>query len=211
MIKRLLADWLADTHLLVRVVKFSVFNKTGYMWGGDLLHPPDRSLLGRVHLKFATVLRLVREALELMVAIRSEAALALLGTRLQVRELWQEVLSVVGLVELGLVRRRHLLVLDPGPVDLLKPRVRLNLLGICRPATQSLIGVLVQQFDAQVSSIILQKVIVELRLRILDILIELVPVFTIEGRQSDEHLVDDGTERPPVRRLAMPLPLEHLR
>ena len=93
------------------------------------------SLLVRVHLELCA--GLIREAMELVVTLRSETALALLWTRLQVRELWQEVLRVVSLVELGLVWRRHGLVLDALPVDHFEPGVRLDLLSIGRSATKS--------------------------------------------------------------------------
>ena len=142
-----------------------------------LLHPPDRSLLGRVHLELATVLRLVREALELMIAIGSEAALAFLGTRLQVCELWQEVLCVVCLIKLWQIGRGHRLLADGVPVDLREPWVALDLLSIGRSTAQTLVWVLMQQLHAQVTCILCQEVIVEFWLRILDVLIELLTVF----------------------------------
>ena len=89
-----------------------------------------------------------------MVALGSETAFALLRTGLQVRKLWQEVLSVVGLVQLGLVRRSHRLIGYLSPVDLLEPWVRLNLFSVCGYASQALIRVLMKQLHAKVSRII---------------------------------------------------------
>ena len=153
---------------------------------------------------------LIGEALELVIPFGSETALTILRTRLQVRELWQKVLGVVGLVELGLVRRRHCLVFDACPVDLIEPRMRLYLICISRSATQTCVSVLVQQFGTQIAGFVRQKGIVKPRLSILNILVELLAVFRIEGWEADKHLVNDGSKGPPIRGLPVTLSLEHL-
>lgn len=97
---------------------------------------------------------LVGEALELVIALGAEATLLLLRAGLQVSELRQEVLSVVSLVQLGLIRRGHRLVGDALPINLLEPWVRLDLLSIGWSATETRVRVLVQQLDAEVSGIL---------------------------------------------------------
>ena len=115
---------------------------------------PSRSELGYgVHLELSIV-AVVAEALELLVALGAEAALAVRGARLQISELRQEVLCIVRLVELWLIRRGHRLVANLGPVDLLEPRVLLDFLRIGRSATQPLVRVLVQQLHAEVTGVI---------------------------------------------------------
>lgn len=146
-----------------------------------------------------------------MISFGAEAAFTLLGTGLQICKLWQEMLSVVCLVQLGLVGRSHSLVHDLGPVDLLEPRVRLDLLCVCRSATQSLVGVLMEQLHAQVASVVSQEVVVNFGLCILNILVELLSILGIERRETDKHLIDDCAKRPPVSCLTVALSLEHLR
>ena len=46
-------------------------------------------------------------------------------------------LGVISLVELGLVRWRHGLVLDTSPVNLVKPGMRLDLLGVSNSTAQA--------------------------------------------------------------------------
>ena len=79
-----------------------------------------------------------------MISVRTETALAFLGAGLQVRELGQEMLGVIGLIQLGLVGRSHGLAFDALPVDLLEPRVRFDLFGISRTATEARVRILVQ-------------------------------------------------------------------
>lgn len=100
-------------------------------------------------------------------------------------------LSVVCLVKLGLVGWSHGLVHDLSPVDLLEPRVRLDLLCVCRSATQSLVGVLMEQLHAQVASVVGQEVVVNFGLSILNILIELLSILRVKGRETNKHLIDD--------------------
>ena len=172
---------------------------------------PSRSEFGDgVHLELSIV-AVVAEALELVVALGAEAALAVCGARLQIGELRQEVLRIVSLVELWLIRRGHRLVANLGPVNLLEPWVLLDLLSVSRSAAQALVRVLVQKLHAKVARIIREEGVVEARLRVLNILVELLAVFRVEGRQAHEHLVDNCAKRPPIRGLAMALSLQHLR
>ena len=90
-----------------------------------------------VHLELSAIFGLVREALELVVTIWSETTLTLLRARLQVRELWQEMLGVISLIKLWLVRWCHGLVSDARPVDLIEPGMRHDFLCIGRSATQA--------------------------------------------------------------------------
>ena len=123
------------------------------------------------------IVAVIAEALELVVALRAEAALAVRRTRLQIGELRQEVLGIVGLVKLWLIWRGHRLVGNLGPVDLLEPGVLLDLLSVSGSASQALVRVLVQKLHAEVARIIRQESVVEARLRVLDILVELLAVF----------------------------------
>lgn len=157
----------------------------------------------------ASARAVIGEAEELA-AVGVRQAVFLLGTRLEVCELGQEVARVVGLIQLRLVRRRHLLGLDLGPVDGLEPRVRLDLVSVRGAAAEALARILVQQLGAQVARVVRKELVVEARLRVLDVLVELLAVLRVEGRQADEHLIDDGAERPPVSGLAVALPLQHL-
>lgn len=77
-------------------------------------------MLISAHLELAVF---IREALELVGTIWSEATFTLLRARLQVSELWEEVLGVVRLVELWLVWWCHGLVFNASPIDLIKPGV----------------------------------------------------------------------------------------
>ena len=163
-----------------------------------------------VHLELGAIFGLVREALELMVTIWSETTFTFLWARLQVRELWQEMLGVISLVKLWLVWWRHRLVGDARPVDLVEPGMRHDFLCVSRSATQARVWILMEQFDTEIAGVLRQEVIVEPWLRILDILVELLAVFAIERRQTDEHLIDDGSEGPPISGLAVSLPLQHL-
>ena len=130
-------------------------------------------------------LRLIREASELVLLCRIEATFVLLRTRLQVRELGQEVLCVVSLVELGQVRWRHGFGADGVPVDGREPGMTLNFLCVGGSTTQTLVRVLVEQLHAQVARIVRQEVVVQAWLCILDVLIELFTVFAVEGWQSN--------------------------
>lgn len=159
-----------------------------------------------VHLEFI-ICGLVGEALELVFALWPEAALSISRAWLQVRELRQEVLGVIGLVQLRQVWWRHRLVLDACPVDLIEPRVRFDLFGIGRSAAQTLVRVLMQQLHAQVTSVVRQEGVVDSGLAILNILVELFTVLRVKGWQTDEHFVNNGAKRPPVRSLAMTLTL----
>ena len=88
--------------------------------------------------------------------------------------------------------------------------MRLDLLSIGRARPKSLVGVLVQQLEAEVTRVVRQKAEVELGLSIFDILIELLAVLRVERGQADEHFVDDGAKGPPICRLSVALPLQHL-
>lgn len=120
-------------------------------------------------------------------------------------------LRVVSLIQLRLVGWRNCLVADLLPVDLLEPGVRLDLLSVGWSRTEPLVRVLVEESDAEIARILRQEVEVELRLSILDVLVQLFTVLRVEGWKTDQHLVDDRSKRPPVRRLAMTLSLQHLR
>ena len=67
-----------------------------------------------------------------------------------------------------------------------------------------------QEFDAQILSFVRYEAIVKPRLCILNILVELLAVFRIEGWEADKHLVNDGSKGPPIRGLPVTLSLEHL-
>ena len=86
----------------------------------------------------------------------------------------------------------------------------LNVLGVVWSAAESLGGVLMEEPSAQVLGIWGQEVIIELWLGIFDVLVELFPVLGVEGRQANEHFVNNRAEGPPVGRLTMALPLKHL-
>lgn len=120
-------------------------------------------------------------------------------------------LCIVSLVQLRQVRRSHRLVLDARPVDLFEPRMRLNLLSVCGTATQALVWIFVQQFHAQIASVVRQESVVDSWLAIFDVLVELFAVLAVEGREAHEHLVNDCAKGPPVCCFSMPLPLQHFR
>lgn len=119
-------------------------------------------------------------------------------------------LGIVGLVKLWLIWRGHRLVANLGPVNLLEPGVLLDLLSVSGSASQALVRVFVQELHAEVARIIGQESVVEARLRVLDILVELLAVFRVEGWQADKHLVDNCAKRPPICCFTMSLALQHL-
>ena len=89
--------------------------------------------------------------------------------------------------------------------------MRLYFFCIGGTSSQTLQWVFVQKTAAQVASGRRQKVILEIRFLILDILVELFTVFIVERRQTNQHFIDNSTERPPVSRLAVALPLKDFR
>ena len=152
----------------------------------------------------------IGEASELVISFGSETVFSVLGTGLQIGELRQEVLGVVRLVQLRLIWWSHGLAVDLDPIDLLEPGVRLDFFGVGWPTSKSLVRVFVEQLHAEVASIVGQKVVIESGLSILNVLVKLLAVFRVERRETNEHLVNNGAERPPVSCLAMALSLEHL-
>ena len=67
-----------------------------------------------------------------------------------------------------------------------------------------------QETLAEVDSIGGKELIVELGLSVLDILVEFLAVFRVEGRQADKHLIDNRAKRPPISSFAVALPLQDL-
>ena len=103
-------------------------------------------------------------------------------------------LGIGVLVKLRTIWRRDCLGVDVLPVDAGEPGMRFDLEGVLLAAADALHRVLVQKSLAEVDSIGGQELIVQLWLSVLDILVEFLPVFRVEGRQADEHLVDNCAE-----------------
>lgn len=129
--------------------------------------------------------------------------LLFLGARLEICEFWWEMLDVRVLLKLWLIRRLQLLVLDLNPVDAVEPGVLFNLGGVVSSAAHPLRWVLFQKTCTQVSRLWLQKVVVQFRIGILNVLVKLFSVLAVKGRQANQHLIDDAPERPPVSGLAV--------
>ena len=87
----------------------------------------------------------------------------------------------------------------------------LDVFSISLATAQTLLRVFLQQHGAKVSGLRRKELVVHLGLAILDILVEFVPVFAIEGRKANEHFVDDGSKGPPIGGFAMALTLQNFR
>ena len=136
-------------------------------------------------------------------------ALDILRGELHPCEFLGEVLCVQWVLQLGLVRRRKFFLLNCIPVDALKPGMVLDLVGISA-ASETLFWVLLKKLGEQVTCCITQEGEVKAWVIVLNILLELFPVFGIEGRETAEHLIDDGAKGPPVGGLAMTLSHQYL-
>lgn len=86
--------------------------------------------------------------------------------------------------------------------------MRLDFLSVGGAGSQTLQWVFVEKTTAQVASGRRQKIVLEIRFLILDILVELFAIFVVEWRQTNQHFVDNCAERPPVSCLAVTLSLQ---
>lgn len=118
-------------------------------------------------------------------------------------------LHIVISVQLGFIWRLKDFSLDFFPVDALEPRMALNFFSIGFAASKSLGGVFFQQAGAQIPGFWHQEIVIHFWFSVLNVLVELIPVFTVKGRQTNKHLVDDGAKGPPICCFAMSLTLQY--
>jgi len=151
-----------------------------------------------------TLIGEVRES----VSITGLKTFQILGTGLQVGEFGREMFGVAGFLELGTVGWLQTLALNFLPVDALEPGMHLDIFSVSFRTSKTVLGVLHQQVGAKVSGISGQELVVHFRVTVLNVLVQLLAVFGVEGGQTDEHLVDNGTEGPPVGSLSVSLSLQ---
>ena len=120
-------------------------------------------------------------------------------------------LHVVFLLKLRPVGRLQCLALNLFPVDHVKPGVVFDVFSIGLATAQTLLRIFFQQHGTKVSGLRRKELVVHLWLAILNILVELIPVFAVEGRKANKHLVDNGAEGPPVGGFAVALTLQNFR
>ena len=120
-------------------------------------------------------------------------------------------LCTIFVIQLWLVGRWLLFLLDGDPVDAREPWVLHNLLGVSRAGTESSFRILVQKLSADVSSVVTQERKVQFRLAILDVSEQFFFIFAVEWGLAAKHFVDYATEGPPVRGLAVSLVQQDLR
>jgi len=70
-------------------------------------------------------------------------------------------------------------------------------------------GSFFQQAGAQIPGFRHQEIVIHFGFSVFNVLVELIPVLAVEGRQANKHLVDDGAKRPPIGCFAVSLSLQY--
>lgn len=83
--------------------------------------------------------------------------------------------------------------------------------SVSRSGAEACHGILVEQLGANVLGIFAQEWKIKLGLAVLNVPEQLLLILAVEGRLAAQHLIDDASEGPPVRSLAVALVEEDLR